>query len=222
MCLQSRRSLSPHVYSPVVSVTAIVPLKALANAKGRLSEALDPAQRQSFVAWMATRVIAACQACDGIDEVLVVAGDQAAADVASAAGAKVLLVAEEGLRIALLRADAVTAGREATIVVAADLPEASAADLDTVLAAAGPSGRAVVIAPTDDGGTGALLRRPPTVTTTAYGPGSAAAHADLARASGLTAQVVDVAGLAHDVDTPEHLPAALALVARDDVGCRAR
>ena len=211
-----------HVYSPTVSVTAIVPLKALDNAKGRLSEALNPAQRRSFVAWMATRVIGACQACDGIDEVLVVAGDQAAADVASAAGAQVLLVTEAGLRIALDGADVATADRATTIVVVADLPEVSADDLTTVLAAAGSSDRAVVIAPTHDGGTGALLRRPPTVLTTAYGPGSAAAHADLARAAGVDARVVDVAGLARDVDTPEQLSAALALVARNDVGCRAR
>lgn len=205
-----------------MSVTAIVPLKALANAKGRLSQALDPAQRRAFVAWMATRVIAACHECDGIDDVLVVAGDQAAADVASAAGAQVLLVAEDGLRVALDRADVATADRAASIIVAADLPEVSAHDLDTVLAAAGPSHAAVVIAPTHDGGTGALLRRPPALITTAYGPGSAAAHADLARAAGIVPRVVDVAGLSRDVDTPEHLPAALALVARNDVGCRAR
>ena len=203
-------------------MTAIVPLKALADAKGRLSGALDPAERQSFVAWMARRVIAACRACDGIDGVLVVAGDEAAAEVGLAARADVLLVPKPGLRLALDRADARTAGRAATLVVAADLPEVSASDLAAVIAAGGASDRAVVIAPTHDGGTGALLRRPPGVMTTAYGPGSAQAHAELARAAGLDPQVVQITGLARDVDTPDQLPAALALVARDDVGCRAR
>ena len=202
-------------------VTAIVPLKALADAKGRLSQALDPAQRQSFAAWMAGRVIAACAACAGIDDVLVVAGDEAAAAVGRQAGARVLLVAEPGLRVALERADAETEGCSATLIVAADLPEASAADLTAVLAA-DASRRAVVIAPTHDGGTGALLRRPPAVMGTAYGPGSAAAHVELARAAGLEPLTLRIGGLARDVDTPAQLPAALALVARDDVGSRAR
>ena len=205
-----------------MTATAIVPLKALASAKGRLSLALEPAQRRWFVAWMAQRVIAACQACDAIDEVLVVAGDQAAADVGLQAGAQVLLVTQEGLRVALDRADAATAGHATTIVVAADLPEVAADDLGRVFAAAGAADRAVVIAPTYDGGTGALLRRPPSLMPTAYGIGSAAAHIDLARAAGVLPQVLDLPGLARDVDTPEQLPAALALAAREDVGSRAR
>jgi 2-phospho-L-lactate/phosphoenolpyruvate guanylyltransferase len=84
-------------------------------------------------------------------------------------------------------------------VVAADLPLAHGADLDRVVAAAA-GGRAVVIVPTRDGGTGVLYRRPATVTGTAYGPGSAAAHVRLAADAGLEAVTLDVPGLALDVD----------------------
>lgn len=199
-----------------VSVTAIVPIKALSAAKGRLSGSLEPPARRAFVAWMAARVLAACAACEGITETLVVAGDAAAAEIGAEAGVRAIVVAESGLAAALAAADAVTADREATMIVAADLPRASAEDLRAVLDAGTEPG--VVIAPTSDGGTGVLLRRPPGIIATAYGPGSAAAHAGLAAAAGVAALVVHRSGLAFDVDTPEQLPTALALVAESDVG----
>jgi 2-phospho-L-lactate/phosphoenolpyruvate guanylyltransferase len=104
-----------------------------------------------------------------------------------------------GLGRALATADATAAGAAATLVVAADLPLVAAEDLDAVCAA-GARGPAVVVAPTHDGGTGALLRRPPRLIPTAYGPGSAARHLALARAAGASALVVDRQALALDVD----------------------
>jgi 2-phospho-L-lactate/phosphoenolpyruvate guanylyltransferase len=194
-----------------VTVRAIIPLKALAAAKGRLAGALDAAARQELVAWMATHVIQVCLACDAVDEVLVVAGDETAAQVARSAGADVMVVAQPGLSRALGAADAVSAGCASTIVVAADLPDLSVDDLLAVVAAAGEiDGPVVVVAPTDDGGTGALLRRPPDVIATSYGARSAARHITTAVARGVEAISLSRAGLAHDVDTPEHLSPALA------------
>ena len=82
------------------------------------------------------------------------------------------------------------------LVVAADLPHLRGGDVDAVLAA----DTEVVVAPTRDGGTGGLLRRPPQVCSTAYGPRSATRHLAVARASGLRAARLEVAGFAHDVD----------------------
>ena len=203
-------------------VTAIIPLKALGEAKGRLADVLDAAQRKDVATWMAQRVIAACRDCDLIDDILVVAGDAEAAAVAGAAGVRSLVVPEPGLETALARADQEVSRAEVTIVVAADLPEATAADLRAVIGHMPAVGPAVVIAPTLDGGTGALLRRPPTVIATAYGRGSAAAHEALARAIGLSPAIIDCPGLARDVDTPEQLRSALASAQTQDVGCPPR
>ena len=202
-----------------MSVTAIIPLKALSAAKGRLAGVMTPLDRRAFTAWMATRVISACRACDDVDETLVIAGDEAAADVARLAGVAAVVVTRPGLDAALGAADALTRDREATLVLAADLPQVSPVDIAAVIAAGATIPTAVVIAPTHDGGTGALLRRPPGVIVTAYGPGSAAAHERLARAVGATPVLIHRAALASDVDTPAQLPAALALAAEHDVGC---
>ena len=204
-----------------VQTTAIIPLKALADAKQRLAGALDGDDRMAFVAWMAGRVIAAAKGCEGISDVLLVAGDEDAAAVGRQAGVDTMIERTPGLAAALAAADAATSHADATLVLAADLPEVSPHDLDVVLRAARHE-PIVVIAPTRDGGTGALLRRPGGVIATAYGPGSAAAHAALARAAGVAVVMVDRAALANDVDTPGELPAALALAAEHDVGCAPR
>jgi len=191
------------------SVVAIVPLKALDSAKGRLAGAMDAQGRRRVVDRMLRSVLAACNDCASVTDMLVVAGDKPAARLAAAAGARVLIEPEPGLDAALAAADAVTSQAHVTLVVAADLPLATGADLDRVFAAAADAGQAVVVAPTRDGGTGALLRRPPSIIATAYGPDSAAAHLLLAAVAGVAAIRVDVAGLAHDVDTPAHLTAEL-------------
>lgn len=194
-----------------MSTRAIIPLKALSAAKRRLSGALDPAARQELVAWMATHVIHVCATCPGVDDVLVVAGDDAAAEVAREGGAATLVVAQPGLRRALDAADAASGTWSTTLVVAADLPDVAVDDLAAILDAAEQAdGPAVVVAPTHDGGTGALLRRPPGVITTAYGPGSAARHVASAQEAGVTAVTIHREGLARDIDTPEQLFAALA------------
>ena len=205
-----------------MDVTVIIPLKALAAAKGRLAGVLEPAQRQAFAAWMAQRVIAAALAVDAVTDVLVVAGDEAAAAVGTEAGARVLVVSEPGLDAAMAAADAATAGARATLVLAADLPEVSADDILDVIDAAAGAEDVVVVAPTRDGGTGALLRRPPSVITTAYGGSSAAEHERLARAAGARVVTVSRTALANDVDTPGELSSALASAAARDVGCPPR
>jgi len=190
-------------------VHAIIPLKALDRAKGRLAPDLDPSARRALTAWMFGRVLSACRGAEHIHGVLVVAGDAAAAALAGAHGAAAIVEPRPGLDAALAAADDACADEPATIVVAADLPLARPADLDRVCAAAGQPG--VVVAPTRDGGTGALLRRPPRAIRTRYGPGSAAAHLGLARAAGVAALRLDVPALALDIDTAGQLQEAALL-----------
>jgi 2-phospho-L-lactate guanylyltransferase (CobY/MobA/RfbA family) len=74
--------------------------------------------------------------------------------------------------------------------------------------AAGAYSPAVVVVATQDGGTGALLRRPSRVINTAFGQsGSASGHLRLAAAVGIRPVKLDVPNLAFDVDTPSDLRA---------------
>lgn len=204
-----------------MTITAIVPLKALPAAKGRLATALAPDDRRTVVRWMAEHVLLACKASELVDEVLLVAGDAAGASLGRAAGVRVLQIDQPGLQIALDAADVHVSADDITLTVAADLPAVTPAEIDAVvgiaLAGAAP---VVVITPTHDGGTGALVRRPPGVIRTAYGAGSARQHQELAARAGARCVVHHLPGLAADVDTPSQLSAALARSVAQDVGSR--
>jgi 2-phospho-L-lactate/phosphoenolpyruvate guanylyltransferase len=184
-----------------MGVVAIVPIKALDRVKSRLAGELDAGRRRELALWMLERVVGACLRAASIDDVLVVAGDDQGAAAAAGFGARATVVTEAGLAPALAVAGRATEQAAATIVVAADLPLLAPGDIDAVCALR-RTGRCVAVAPTTDGGTGALLRSPPGVIRAAFGPGSAARHIALAKARGVAVHRLERPGLAFDVDTP--------------------
>ena len=188
-------------------ITAVVPLKALAHAKGRMAGYLDQTARRELVVWMLDRVLEACLGAAAVGRVVVVAGDAHAAAEAARPGVEVLVEPKPGLTAALALGDRATAGAEATLVVPADLPLATAADIDAVCAA-GARAPSVAVVTTHDGGTGALLRRPSGVIGIVFGwRDSGLAHLRLAAAAGACPVRLDLPNLALDVDTPDDLRA---------------
>jgi 2-phospho-L-lactate guanylyltransferase len=177
---------------------AIVPLRPPGVGKTRLATALDPDQRALLTGAMLGDVVFAL-AGSRVDEVVVASGGAAAAAAAAAIGVPVVPDApgRRGLNRALADATRyVGAGRD-VLVVAADLPRLTAADVDAVLALDGE----VVVAPTNAGGTGGLLRRPGGRIGTRFGPASAMRHRELALAAGCRTSTVERDGFLHDVDT---------------------
>ena len=177
---------------------ALVPLRAPGVGKTRLATALSPEARAALAVAMLRDVVAALRQ-GGITEVVVAAGGPGAAEVAADLGLAAIAdpPGGTGLDGALSAACERLGGDRDVLVVAADLPRISGGDVRALL----DSDAEVVVAPTAAGGTGALLRRPVDVIPTAYGPGSAGRHLDLARRAGARAATVDRDGLFHDVDT---------------------
>ena len=89
-----------------------------------------------------------------------------------------------------------------------DVPLVTPDDVCSLLAQA-PAEHGAVVAPTGDGGTGALLLRPPTLIAPDYGGASAARHLAAARAAGAAALLYPLPHLALDLDRPEDLRAFL-------------
>lgn len=176
---------------------AVVPLRSPGVGKTRLAGALDPEQRAVLSAAMLGDVAAAL-ADAAVDEIVVAAGGAAAAAAAAAFGLSVVLDAPMpgGLNAALAEVAGRWPGAQ-VLIVAADLPRLTAADVDAVLAI----DREVVIAPTHAGGTGGLLRRRVGRMGTAFGPESTRRHRDLARAVGASVATLEREGFHHDVDT---------------------
>jgi len=176
----------------------LVPLKALAEAKGRLAPEVGPLQRRLLAIAMFEDVIAALQAVPALAAPVVVSPDREVWRRADAMGCRVV---EEppgaGDLNAALAAAAKAAANGALLVVAADLPLASAAGLERVLAAEAP---VAVVPSADGGGTNVLAWRDPASFAPSFGPASAARHLAVPGAVR-----VDDPGLALDVDTMEDL-----------------
>lgn len=177
---------------------ALVPLRAPGAGKTRLATVLSPDARAALAIAMLRDVVAALRQ-SGVTEVVVAAGGAGATEVATTLGLSAITdpAGQPGLDVALTTACAQLGGDRDVLVVAADLPRIGATDIRAVLDADAE----VVVAPTAAGGTGALLRRPVTVIPTAYGPGSAQRHLDLAQRAGARTATIDRDGLFHDVDT---------------------
>ena len=205
----------------VERVVAVVPVRSPAVAKSRLSTVLSPRRRGQLVESMLRRVLTALSSAHRIDHVIVVTPD---ATLELPSGVERLVDAAIGLNDAVQLASAHCAARfDAMLVIPADVPQVTAAEIDALIDRA----RAldvVVVPDRHDAGTNALWLRLPTALTPQFGADSAHAHLELAHRMGLRAMRLELPGFAHDVDVPDDLEAepmpreqALMLADEDDL-----
>jgi len=89
-------------------------------------------------------------------------------------------------------------------VLSADIPTVTADEIRALIAATPDRGMAIARA--HDGGTNAVSMRPPGAVMTHFGePQSAAVHAEVTATAGFAARILDLPGLAMDVDTAADL-----------------
>lgn len=194
-------------------IAALVPVKRLEASKSRLRPGLDAETLSRLTLAMLADVVSALREAPEIGSVAVVTEDPRVAEAAAAAGARPILRADGGLNACLdaARDVLVAEGATALLVVLGDVPGLSRADVDAICAAAGRLGpRAAVLVPARDGGTSALLRRPPDALPSRFGVQSAARHREAATQSGVELRQLDLPGLAVDIDRPEDVSAFLA------------
>jgi 2-phospho-L-lactate guanylyltransferase len=184
---------------------AIVPVKPLELAKGRLSAVLTAAERRALVLAMLGDVLAALQSTEAVREILVVSRDAEVLALAARLGAVALLEQAEELNAAYAQAAtfAGLGGATALLALPADLPLVSPNEIAGLVAAGQGSG--VALAPSRDGGTNGLYRSIDSSLPFLFGPGSLARHIGAARAAGLEAQLFRAPGLELDIDQPDDL-----------------
>jgi 2-phospho-L-lactate/phosphoenolpyruvate guanylyltransferase len=187
---------------------AVLPVKRFDSAKQRLGDAVGGAERRELAAAMVEDVLAALGEVSGLDEVIVVTAEDRAAALARAAGAQVVadrveggqsLAAEVGVEVAVER------GVERALLVPGDCPALDPDEVDTLLS--NHKGGVTIVPDRHGQGTNALLLTPPKALSPAFGPGSLARHAALAKAGGATVRVAQARSLELDVDTPGDLAA---------------
>jgi 2-phospho-L-lactate guanylyltransferase len=94
--------------------------------------------------------------------------------------------------------------------VLGDVAGATGRDLAALFAALGSNGPGAALAPARDGGTAALLRRPPGAIPSCFGPDSAKRHRAAAESAGVPFHELPLPSLAIDLDRESDLAALLA------------
>lgn len=191
-------------------IIALVPVKPLEAAKGRLSARLSPSQRRHLVRTMLADVLAALAPVPLIAQTLVVTADRDVAAHAAHLGAGIVAEPEaRGLNAGVAHGirEAIGAGATHVLVLPADLPFATPDEITRLVTASVESDRpALTMVPAADGdGTNALLIAPPTAITPSFGPGSFLAHLAQALARRIDVRVLHLSGLALDIDRPQDL-----------------
>ncbi len=181
----------------VRAAAVLVPVKAFADAKGRLAPVLSEAQRVRLMQNLTARVIAAAHPYD----VAVVCDDDEVAKWARDLGALVIWTPTRGLNGAVR--DGVDAlaelGYENVIIAHGDL--VAPQGLSDLLSEA-----AVVIVPdVRQDGTNVLIVPTAVEFTFSYGPQSFAAHLREAKHRDLSVEVIAASPLQYDVDEPSDL-----------------
>ena len=189
---------------PAVSLctTAIIPAKALALTKTRLAPRLSDKERMHISLHMLLHTIRVTR--NALERIVVVSGDSALLRVVETEGAVPLVEQGTSLNAALLQAaaSADSGGAGAVLVLPSDLPLLTTDDVRTITGFAAKC-PAIAVAPSwRDGGTNALLLRPPSIHIFAFGPNSFSRHCTAARERGIEPHIFWSDTLAFDLDTP--------------------
>ena len=184
--------------------TAVVPVKGLSIANGRLDGLLSAEERKRLAEALFLDLIVKLPRARTIDDVLIVTADDSIARQARWFGHKVLVQGgDEG------HSEAASAGARAAMADGADrvvmLPvDCPMMDTDEIDGHVGRSPRTALIVPDHHGtGTNALVLTPPDVFVPAFGPDSCARHVSRARASGISFALEVLESIAIDLDTPQ-------------------
>jgi 2-phospho-L-lactate guanylyltransferase len=189
-----------------------IPVKDLVNAKQRLVPVLAPDERRALAAAMLEDVLAAVAAAR-LDAVWIVTRDDEVSAVARRFGATVVSEAENRghtAAVAAAQARARSAGAAVFATIPGDVPCVSAAEVDALVGAADATPAVVFAASRSGLGTNGVALAPPDGLALRFGEPSFANHVAAARARGLVPRLLDLPGLALDVDDADDLGALLA------------
>jgi 2-phospho-L-lactate guanylyltransferase len=181
---------------------ALIAIKQRVRCKTRLSETLAPAARLQLVRSMLAAVLSAAGAAPAVRQIVVVSPerDTVPADI------PVIVDTGEDLNGALTAAHRMLLefGCREVLILPADLPTITAADIDG-LTHAGRIGGFAIAPDTAGSGTNALCLASAQPFSFQFGLDSRRLHLREAERMGLSPQVVRLPGLQFDVDSPADL-----------------
>jgi 2-phospho-L-lactate guanylyltransferase len=185
----------------------LIPIKDTATAKQRLAAVLDQASRTELARAMLHDVLTTLHSWENRPAVGIVTGDLYASSLAAEYGFEVIPDRDnpgETGAIEMATRVCVKRGLDFTLVIPADIPLVQVWELEEIMRHAPAEGS--VLVPAGDGrGTNAALRRPADLFPLRFGNDSFKPHHAAAQATGKPSVVLQLPGIAVDVDNPSDL-----------------
>jgi 2-phospho-L-lactate guanylyltransferase len=185
----------------------LVPVKNSSSAKQRLAAVLNQAARTELAQAMLHDVLTTLHRLKNCPPVAVVSGDSYALELATQFGFEVIPdPSNPGETGAIERATAVCVerGAESTLVLPADIPLIQTWELEEIWKHA-PAAGSVLVPARDGRGTNAAFRRPANLFPLCFGNDSFKPHHATAQSTGKPCIVLNLPGIAVDVDNPADL-----------------
>ena len=184
----------------------LLPIKGLSDVKRRLAPLLTASERSELVRAMLKDVTGALNRCKAADRIVVATRDPWIRDYAKAQSWDVLMEEEQISESESVDRASSTLRRQGVRVVLrvpGDIPLVQAADLDALLDSDANPPAALLVPSRDRTGTNALLRTPPDIFPSRFGPNSYILHHQEAERAGATLKVIENARISLDLDEAE-------------------
>ena len=187
-----------------MSAFAIVPVKTLLKSKTRLSNFFTLQERPLFTLAMLEDVLNALKSSK-VNKTVVVSSDSTVEGLVKIFGMTFLNEAKVGLNQALNQAIkwCVKNKAEQVLVLPADVPLVTSKDVDTLVKLA--LNNSIVISPSRNGGTNALLQKPPGIISHCFGHDSFKRHLDQAHVKHVDTKIYVSSTIMLDIDSETDL-----------------
>ena len=186
----------------------LIPVKDLTRAKQRLAALMTQAERTQLAWAMLENTFAAAAQTRTIDRIAVVTLYEPTIALAEKFGMEVILEREqisESASVDFGSQELLRRGAEAVLRLPIDLPLITAEDIEQILACDRPTPSAVIVPSHEGTGTNAILRRPPALFPSHFGPGSLAKHQAEAERLNVPCSLLNLPRIALDIDEPADL-----------------
>jgi len=190
----------------------LIPIKDPANAKTRLASLLSPDERRRLAWAMFEDVSRVVAKATKVDSVYLVSSYGPALAHAQRFGWETLVEqaqASESASVDWASRVLAERGVESVLRLPADLPLVCAEDIDALLAIEINAPAAILVPSREGTGTNAILRTPPSLFPSRFGPNSLALHRAEAARLGVECRIIENERIALDIDEPADLQALI-------------
>jgi len=188
-----------------MSIFVVVPVKSLLRSKTRLSIALNPQEREALTLSMLEDVLKALTSSI-VNQVCVVSSDEKVRVLANEFGARYLEENQQGLNHAINQSTewCILNDAESVCVLPADIPLIKGEDISRIVKLTSEES-SIVISPSEDAGTNALLQKPPNLIPACFGVHSFTKYVQKATARGIPIKFYCSKSVSLDIDSIEDL-----------------